>query len=45
MSASDEAMRRIRQARETNAIGLDLGDLGLEKLPAEVGDLRALLCA
>lgn len=42
MSAHDAALRRIAQARETKAEWLDLGDLGLDRLPKELGDLPAL---
>src|SRR4051812_34397987 len=41
MSARDEALSRIQHAIETNATWLDLGDLGLEELPKEIGDLPA----
>ncbi len=37
-----EARRRIAEARATRAEMLDLGDLGLKKLPRELGDLLHL---
>ncbi len=41
--AQAEAVRRIGEARRTNATVLDLGDLPLAKLPEELGQLRQLL--
>jgi internalin A len=37
-----EARRRIAAARASNATLLDLGDLGLEEIPPEIGELAAL---
>ncbi len=45
MTADDahaEALRRIRHAKETDAEVLDLGDLPLADLPAELGTLTKL---
>src|SRR5688500_9938367 len=36
------ALHRIEAARETNAIELDLGTLGLTELPREIGQLNNL---
>src|SRR5205085_2893759 len=38
----EEALRRIREAKETDAEILDLGDLALETLPPELGGLTRL---
>ena len=42
MNPYEEALRRIRRAKEIGAKVLDLGNLGLEVLPEELGELTAL---
>lgn len=40
--AYEEARYRIRKARETGAVGLDLGGLEISRLPPELGHLTKL---
>ena len=42
MTPHEEALRRIAEAKATNADLLDLGDLPLKQLPKELGELTHL---